>query len=409
MIQLYIFIHFIYGIFNRNIHIKEVPMWIWQSSRYPEFTYDHATLNPILEQLAFNRGTLLAITHILDKEEASSFQAETITSDAVSTFMIEGEVLSRDSVRSSVRRRLGLENTIPQKRDDLVDNTVSILIDAVSNSDFSNLESRIFGYHAAFFPTGYSGFYKINTGAYRTDEMEVISQRGQKEKVHYVAPLPDVVPDEMKRFYAWMTSIDASAIHTAIAHLWFLIIHPFDDGNGRLARVISDMMCAKKDRTSTRLYSISEAILKHKGDYYDILERTTGFRVSPGKDIMDITEWVNWFTKITNDAIVCSIHMVEGIIEKKRFIEEHFKKPINARQRKVLLKVLDFGPGFEGFVTTSKYKSIASTSQATAVRDIREMEDLGILEKVPGKGGRSTSYRLLTPDSTNTALRDCSF
>ena len=370
-------------------------MWLWESSRYPNFIYDYAVLAPALEQLAHNRGTLLTITHFLDKEETRSFQAETITSDAISTFMIEGEVLSRDSVRSSVRRRLGLENTLPQKRDDLADNTVSILIDAVGNRDFSDLESRIFGYHAAFFPTGYSGFYKINTGFYRTEEMEVISQRGTKEKVHYIAPPPEAVPDEMKRFYDWMTMTDASAVNTAIAHLWFLVIHPFDDGNGRLARVISDMMCAKKDQTSTRLYSISEAILKHKRDYYDVLERTTGYRVSPAKDIMDVTEWVKWFTEITNDAIVRSIHMIEGIIEKKRFIEQHFKKPINARQRKVLLKLLDFGSGFEGLVTTSKYKSIASTSQATAVRDIREMEDLGILEKVPGKGGRSTSYRLL--------------
>ncbi len=375
-------------------------MWIWQSNRYPKFTYDHVALSPTLEALAFNRGRLLAITRFLDEEEAGSFQADTITSDAISTFMIEGEVLSHDSVRSSVRRRLGLESTIPERRDDLIDNTVSILIDAVGNSDFSNLESRLFGYHAAFFPTGYSGFYKISTGSYRNDEMEVISQRDQKEKVHYVAPPPNLLSDEMKRFYAWMAGIDTNAINTAIAHLWFLVIHPFDDGNGRLARVISDMMCAKKDQTSTRLYSISEAILKNKGAYYDILERTTGFQLSAGKDIMDITEWVRWFTEITNDAIVRSIHMVEGIIEKKRFIEEHFKKPINARQRKVLLKVLDFGPGFEGFVTTSKYKSIASTSQATAVRDIKEMEHLGILEKIPDKGGRSTSYRLLKPDTT---------
>lgn len=376
-------------------------MWIWQSEKYPDFICDFAAVNAVSQALAQNRGTLLTIMRFLELAEIDAIQAEAITSDALSTFRIEGEELSRDSVRASVRRRLGLEDTVPTRPDVLADNTVSILIDAVRNVDFSNLEARIFGYHAAFFPTGYSGFQKIIAGAYRTDEMEVVSQKGPRETVHYVAPPPEKVVSEMSRFYDWMRDADPSPFNTAIAHLWFLIIHPFDDGNGRLARIISDMMCAKKDRTSTRLYSISEAILGNKREYYNVLERTTGSLRDKGREPVDVTEWVAWFTAITNDAIVRSIKTVEGIVEKKRFIESHFKKALNARQRKVLLKILDFGPDFEGVVTTSKYKSIAATSQSTAVRDIQELEQLGVLEKVSGKGGRSTSYRLVGAKETS--------
>lgn len=369
-------------------------MWIWEDENYPNFTYDKDAVAATLESLTYHRGALLAMIRFLEERDVEHLQVENIVNDACSTFEIEGEILSRDSVRSSIKKRLGIQTDIYKRNDLLAENIVDVLLDAVSLKPRADVESLILGYHAALFPSGFSSFHKIRTGTYRTEEIQVVSGRIGKEKVHYVAPEHDKVDEEMKRFHRWFEQCEPTAVNAAIAHLWFLIIHPFDDGNGRLARIISDMVCAKMDRTSLRLYSVSETILQNRKAYYDVLERTTARKRKSAKPMTDITEWVTWFLTVLDASVKRSVTTVNDIVAKKKFITRYFDMGLNERQRKVLLKVLDFGSDFEGVINTSKYKSIAGTSRATAVRDIQDLETKGILVRVEGKGGRSTAYVL---------------
>jgi Fic family protein len=365
-----------------------VTKYIWQNASWPNFNWDEKKVTKALSNAVKSQSFILGHAHFFDlKEEAKIFIEEAFTTSA-----IEGEKLDRESIRSSVARRLGLEAAGHPEVKRNTDGLVEILVDATTNFKPSLTHERLFAWQAALFPTAYSGMTKINVGSYRDGEenMQVVSGRLGKEKIHYIAPPSKKVKSEMNQFLKWWNKNDQSSggiIRAAIAHFWFVSIHPFDDGNGRLARVLTDMSLAQDEKTSKRLYSLSTQILKDKKKYYDVLEKTQ-------KGSGDITEWILWFLSMFSSSIENS----KAVIEKTIFITDFYKSlanfNLNPRQIKVIKKLLDHLPeDFVGGLTNKKYVSITNVSPETAKRDLKELLDLGILLSNEGKG-RSTSYRI---------------
>ena len=312
----------------------------------------------------------------------------TLTQDVVKSSEIEGELLNKDQVRSSIARRLGLKISGSVDSDRYVDGVVEMMVDATQSYDAPLTDDRLFGWHAALFPTAHSGIYKITVGKWRTAEggpMQVVSGAMGKERVHYEAPEADRLPAEMATFLAWFNdkSSNDPVIKAAIAHLWFLTIHPFDDGNGRIARAIADMQLARADGSSYRFYSMSSQIQAKRKEYYEILEKTQ-------KGSMDITPWLKWFLHCLDTAISNADAVVESVLVKTRFWEAYREHDLNARQRTMLNKLMD---GFIGKLTSSKWATITKSSQDTAGRDIQDLVTKGLLVRDEG-GGRSTSYLL---------------
>ena len=268
-----------------------------------------------------------------------------------------------------------------------VDGVVEMMLDATQHYAFPLTKKRLLGWHAALFPTGYSGMYKIEVGKYRTGDMQVVSGAMGKEKIHYEAPKPDLVESEMANFLDWLNnghiSIDP-VLKAAIAHFWFITIHPFDDGNGRIARAITDMLLARSDDTSQRFYSVSNQILEERKVYYDVLEKTQ-------RGDGDITNWLLWFLSCLERALINTEKILESTIIKAKFWEKHSQISLNDRQRIMLNKLLD---GFDGKLTSSKWAKITKTSPDTALRDIQDLISKRILQK-EAQGGRSTNYELL--------------
>ncbi len=319
----------------------------------------------------------------------SETHLRTLTEDVVKSSEIEGETLEPNQVRSSIARRLGMNvsGLVPADRN--VDGVVEMMLDATGNYSQVLTEERLFAWHASLFPTGRSGMSKIQVGCWRDDSngpMQVASGPVGREKVHYEAPPASRVPDEMAKFLSWFKKpgdMDPLLI-AGLAHLWFVTIHPFEDGNGRIARTIADMALARSEKTEQRFYSMSAQIRrKHKG-YYDTLEWTQ-------KGEIDVTRWQDWFLTCLLDAIEGAQEILAAVLEKARFWERVARAPLNERQIKILNRLLD---GFEGKLTTSKWAKIAKCSQDTAYRDILNLIDRGALQKDPG-GGRSTSYSLI--------------
>jgi Fic family protein len=313
----------------------------------------------------------------------------TLTEDVVKSSEIEGEKLPADQVRSSIARRLGMDvaGLVPADRN--VEGVVEMMMDATGNYRQPLTEDRLFGWHASLFPTGRSGMTKIKVGGWRDDDsgpMQVVSGPMGREKVHYQAPPADRVRDEMSRFLAWYSEPgDTDPLLIAgLAHLWFVTIHPLDDGNGRIARAIADLALARSEGTGQRFYSMSGQIRAERNDYYSILERTQ-------QAGLDITEWQSWFLECLLRAIDGAQDTLAAVLQKARFWERFAKEPLNERQIKVLNRLLD---GFEGKLTSSKWAKIAKCSQDTAHRDITDLIERGALQKDPG-GGRSTSYSLV--------------
>jgi Fic family protein len=309
----------------------------------------------------------------------------TLTLDVLKSSEIEGEKLNHEQVRSSIARRLGMDvaGLVPADRD--VEGVVEMMLDATQNCRQALTEDRLFGWHSALFPSGRSGMYKIEVGRYRTGEMQIVSGAMGKERVHYEAPASEVVEREMNVFLNWVNKdVQTDAVLKAvIAHLWFVVIHPFDDGNGRIARAISDMLLARADGSSQRFYSMSSQILVERKRYYEVLQKV---QHSSG----DITEWMEWFLHCLKHALLETETALQGILYKAQFWKIHNNTPLNNRQRLVLNKLLD---GFEGKLQTSKWAKIAKCSQDTALRDIQDLIDKGILKKEDA-GGRSTNYEL---------------
>jgi Fic family protein len=313
---------------------------------------------------------------------------QTLTQDVVKSSEIEGEILDREQVRSSIARRLGIEIGALTPADRDVEGIVEMMLDATQNYDEPLTEERLFSWHAALFPTGRSGMHKITIGAWRNDSsgpMQVVSGPVGKERVHYEAPPAAKLPDEMKAFLDWFETKDDTdpVLRAAIAHLWFVTIHPFEDGNGRIARAIADMALARSDHSPQRFYSMSAQIRQERNAYYDMLEATQ-------KGDLDITPWLAWFLACLDRALDGAENTLADVFRKAEFWKTHAGAAFNDRQRDMLNRLLD---GFEGKLTTSKYATIEKTSPDTALRDITDLVERGILTKDEG-GGRSTSYLL---------------
>jgi Fic family protein len=364
--------------------------YIWQASAWPGFTWKSDALLEPLGKARRGQGKILGEADYIGLD----LQAAVLTEEAFKTAAIEGEKLDRDSIRSSVARRLGLPTAGLPPTNLNIDGLVEMLIDATSGHHNPLSQERLFGWHAALFPTGYSGMYKIPVGQWRAgpDPMHVVSGPIGKERIHYEAPPACRLKEEMSQFLKWWHSPSPvnmdGLIRAGLAHFWFVSIHPFEDGNGRIARAITDMALAQDECTDRRLYSMSAQISVERNDYYGILERTQ-------KGDGDITDWLVWFL----GCLERSIHRSEGefriALQKARFWQSHSETSLNVRQRKVVNRLLDAGPGnFTGGLTNRKYVGMTRVSRETAKRDIADLVDKGILMRNPG-GGRSVSYDLV--------------
>jgi len=364
-------------------------MYLWEKPDWPAFTWDEKALAKPIAQVSREQGRLLGKMEALGFDLRNEAHLRTLTEDVLKSSEIEGEKLERDQVRSSIARRLGMDvgGLIPADRD--VEGVVEMMLDATSNYQKPLTEERLFDWHAALFPTGRSGMHKIRVGTWRDDStgpMDVVSGAIGKEKVHYQAPPAERLSDEMAKFLTWFEGPkDTDPLLTAgLAHLWFVTIHPFDDGNGRIARAIADMALARSEKTGQRFYSMSAQIRRERNDYYNTLEATQ-------KGALDVTRWQTWFIDCLHRAIDGAQETLGAVLFKAQFWERFAKEPLNERQIKVLNRLLD---GFEGKLTTSKWAKLAKCSQDTAYRDILDLVERGAMQKDPG-GGRSTSYSLV--------------
>ena len=346
---------------------------------------------PLLAEVRHRQGRLLGKMENLGFSLQAEASLHTLTLDVLKSSEIEGELLDAEQVRSSIARRLGMDIAGLVPADRHVEGIVEMMLDATQQYQQPLSEDRLFGWHAALFPTGRSGMHKIVVGAWRDnkndDPMQVVSGAMGKEKVHFEAPEADRLNTEMNQFINWFNEdhgMDA-VLKAAIAHLWFVTIHPFDDGNGRIARAIADMQLARADGTPQRFYSMSAQIRKERKEYYNILEDTQ-------KGSLDITRWLTWFLQCLDRAIAATDETLGGVLRKAKFWENHAATILNERQRTMLNKLLD---GFDGKLNTSKWAKITKTSQDTALRDIQDLIDKQVLTKETG-GGRSTSYTLVS-------------
>jgi len=331
---------------------------------------------------------------VMSDENVVQTQYKALFHEAIATSAIEGEMLNRDSVKSSIQKKLGL---IEDDRSDTeIDLLIEILLDANTNYNDDLAMERLFGWHYGLFPKGYSNFYKINVATLRGEEtMQVVGGRPGNETVYYEAPTRDILEDEMTRFLQWFNETPASLLKAAIAHLWFVVIHPFEDGNGRIARAVTDLVLSKIENAKiSRLYSMSNAINRNKKNYYKALERTTGYLQKD--DAMDITYWYEWFLTTLLEALVDAKKSLYYVIEKTKFWDRHSNDNLNARQVKVLNKILDLGvDNFKGDLSKKNYMKIANTTPATASRDIVELVKLECIEQVEGTDGRNVRYRVV--------------
>ncbi|MCY3804036.1 MAG: Fic family protein [Gammaproteobacteria bacterium] len=362
--------------------------YLWEQDQWPDLRWDKGRLSKLLATVSHEQGRLQGRMEALGFDLRSEAHLRTLTEDVIKSSEIEGVQLDTNQVRSSIARRLGMEIAGLVSADRDVEGVVEMMLDATGKFDEPLTRERLHGWHAALFPTGRSGMAKIVTGAWRDDRdgpMQVVSGPVGREKVHYEAPPAERVADEMGRFLAWFADPgdEHPLLVAALAHLWFVTIHPFDDGNGRIARAIADMALARSENTRQRFYSMSSQIRAERKDYYDVLEWTQ-------KGDMDVTRWQEWFLGCLHRAIEGSSETLDAVMVKARFWDWFAKEPLNHRQVKVMNKLLD---GFEGKLTSSKWAKIAKCSQDTASRDIKGLIGCGALKKDPG-GGRSTSYSI---------------
>lgn len=366
-----------------------MPTYIHQRKEWPRFTWDEEKCMPLLIQVRHKQGKLLGHMQGMGFNLQSEANLQTLTLDVLKSSEIEGVVLDAGQVRSSIAKRLGLDiaGLVPVDRN--VDGVVEMMLDATQNFKEALTTERMFNWHAALFPTGRSGMQKIVVANWRNNEksdpMQVVSGPMGRETVHFQAPDASLLPDEMSAFLTWFNAtihIDP-VIKAAIAHLWFVTIHPFDDGNGRMARAIADLQLARADNSSNRFYSLSAQIRKERNAYYDVLEHTQ-------KDSLDITEWILWFLNCLDRALSATDETLATVLQKARFWETHAVVSLNERQKMMMNKLLD---GFIGKLNSSKWAKITNCSSDTAVRDINDLVQKGILQKDEG-GGRSTSYSL---------------
>lgn len=367
-------------------------MWIWEQPKWPAFSWDEAQLAPVLAKARLAQGKVLGAAQLLDKNLSLEAVAAILVEDGLTTSAIEGERLDVDAVRSSVARHLGLPNAGLPAAPRAVDGLVEVLLDATQHYSKKLSLRRLCDWQTALFPTGRSGLHTIKTGALRgSAPMRVVSSKGGREKIHFIAPPQKKLTAELKSFLAWFNNPPSALddlIRAGIAHLWFVTLHPFEDGNGRLARAITDMALAQGEKLAMRAFSLSAQILRERNAYYDVLERT-----QRGK--LDITEWLSWFLEQVAAAASAAEQTVANTLGKARFWLKHQTTHINERQRKMLNRLLDAGPdGFAGGMNTRKYMSLTKTSRATAYRELTDLVEKGCLTPTE-KGGRSSGYEVV--------------
>ncbi len=364
---------------------KAMAKYIYEYKNWTDFTWNDKAINALFGEVRLMQGKVIGQMNALGfsaKEEAT---LTTLTLDVVKSSEIEGELLNYEQVRSSIARRMGINTggLVPSSRH--IEGIVEMMLDATQRHNLPLTKKRLFGWHAALFPTGYSGPYEIEVGRYRTGEMQVVSGAMGKEKLHYEAVKPQMVKAEMDKFLDWFNNDDKLdlVLKAAIAHFWFIIIHPFDDGNGRIGRAITDMLLACAEGSGERFYSMSSQILVERKQYYEVLKKV---QHSTG----DITEWLEWFLHCLKNAILSTENTTQRILRKAEFWKLHEQTPINERQRLMLNKLFD---GFDGKLQTSKWAKITKTSTDTALRDIKDLVEKGILQQTD-EGGRNANYEL---------------
>jgi Fic family protein len=368
--------------------------YLHELANWPYFTWDAHALSPSLAAVRHKQGRHLGKMLSLGFELQAEAGLTTLAGEIIKSSAIEGEHLDANEVRSSIARRLGLDTAGLPKPGREVDGIVEMLLDATLNFENELTEERLWGWHAALFPTGWSGLHRITVGAWRTDAhgpMQVVSGPVGRERVHFEAPSAKRVPGEMRRFLDWFNG--SSEQHTlpidpvlkaAIAHLWFVTVHPFDDGNGRIARAIAEMTLARSDGSKDRFYSMSSGIEAERREYYLQLE-------SSQHGSMDITTWLSWFLGCLDRTLDASDSVIGSVLHKARIWQRINAFPVNERQRMIFTRMLE--PGWQGNLNTSKYATLAKSSQNTALLDIKELLEWGLVIRNEG-GGRSTSYRL---------------
>ncbi len=360
--------------------------YIYQYTNWPKFTWDNEQIQGVLGDVRHLQGKIFGQIIALGFKLKNETLLSSLTLDVLKSSEIEGEILDTEQVRSSIAKKLGIEYVGMVHPNRNVEGVVEMLLDATQNYTQKLDEDRLFGWHSSLFPSGRSGLYKIESGCYRTGEMQIVSGAMGKEVVHYQAPAPDVVKKEMDAFLDWFNNekrLDF-VVKSAIAHFWFIIIHPFDDGNGRIARALSDLLLAHSDRSSLRFYSLSNQMLIERKMYYEILQKC---QVKDG----DITEWLSWYLNCLHRALKNTELSVEKVLYKANFWDKHKETSLNSRQRFMLNKLLG---NFVGKLKTSKWAKMSKCSSDTALRDIKDLMSKGIL-KQEESGGRSTNYELI--------------
>ncbi len=365
-------------------------MYIYELENWPNFLWDKERITGMLIPLRHQQGRLIGGMELIGFQLREETVLRTLTQDVVKSSEIEGEILDHSLVRSSVARHLGMDIGALDTVDKNIEGVVEMVLDATQRFDQPLTKERILNWHAILFPNGRSGFAKIRVGAWRAGSLQVVSGRTGKEILHFEAPPAKLVDHEMELFLDWLNNEGTMdlILKAALAHLWFVTIHPFDDGNGRIGRAIADLMLARCEKSPYRFYSLSTQIQKERKNYYAILEQTQ-------KGKLDVTPWIEWFLGCLGRAIEDALSSLHRIVRKAEFWQALSEVSVNERQRKIINRMLD---GLDGKLTSSKWAKITKCSQDTAYRDILSLIDQGILTKNP-EGGRNTSYSLVMPDS----------
>jgi Fic family protein len=364
--------------------------YVWQLKQWPKYTWDWEKVNVLLGACRKYQGIIEGKLSVLGGEDKLNSRSKVLVEEALQTSAIEGVQVNIDLLRSSVARHLGMKYSGTSKKERSVDGLVEMLLDATEKYSSPINAKRLFGWHASLFPTGYSGVKKIKVGLWRTSPMFVVSGYVGKETIHYEAPAAEHVSEKMQSYFKWWKTSQINydgLIRAAIAHLYFVQIHPFEDGNGRIARALTDMTLAQDEKNSSRYYSMSSEIITNRLEYYRVLEKA-------GKGNLEITAWISWFLETLKNAMHEGNKSIEAITYKLKFWQKFAQVEINQRQRKVVSKMLEEEPeGFKGGMTTKKYVGVAKTSRATASRELSDLVVKGLLIS-SDKSGRSTSYHL---------------
>lgn len=369
--------------------VPEENRYIWQRPAWPRFEWSDRRLLEPLASTRHKQGRLLGSMARLGFDLKLEAQLETVTASVLKTSEIEGEILHPAGVRSSVARHLGIRNVRKARADRRTEGVVAMMLDATEKFETPLTRERLFGWQAAMFPGGFSDLKPVRIGAWREDRqgpMQVVSGREGKWRVHFEAPPAPRIEEEMARFLEWfnLRGGPEGLLRAGLAHLWFLTIHPFEDGNGRVGRAIAEQALAQSESSSQRFYSLSGQLQKERSDYYDMLERTQ-------KGTLDVTDWLVWFLSCLSRAIEEAESVSARVLKKTDFWQQHAHDPFSERQRKVLSRLQD---GFDGKLTARKWAALAKCSVPTAQRDINDLVDRGVLRRNPG-GSKNTSYDLV--------------